>query len=119
MNTLTNDWEFWLDENILPIISKWLMNEINIKCTSFHTLKLNNTSDIDIYKTARDKKKVIIITKDSDFHGIVSWKGIPPKLIFLKLGNCSNKVLYEKLKAEIYDAIEQLIYRDLDIFEIK
>lgn len=119
MNTFTNDWEFWLDENISPIIAKWLMEEINIKCISFHFLKLNKTSYIEIYNLARSKEKVIIISKDSDFQGLVAWRGIPPKLIFLDFGNSSNKVFYEKLKNKIYDAIQQLIYGDLDIFEIK
>lgn len=119
MNTFTNDWEFWLDENISPIIAKWLMNEINIKCISFHFLKLNNTLDIEIYNLARSKDKVIIISKDIDFRELVAWKGIPPKIIFLEFGNCSNQLLYEKLKTKIYDAIQQLIYGDLDIFEIK
>ncbi|PWS30050.1 DUF5615 family PIN-like protein [Pedobacter paludis] len=118
MNTFTNDWEFWLDENISPIIAKWLMEEINIKCISFHFLKLNKTSDIEVYNLARSKEKVIVISKDSDFPELVAWKGTPPKVIFLKFGNCSNKKFYEKLKSKIYDAMEELIYGDLDIFEI-
>ena len=118
MNTFTNDWEFWLDENISPIIAKWLMDEINIKCISFHFLNLNKTQDIDVYNLARSKGKVIIISKDLDFRELLSWKGTPPKLIFLKFGNSSNKQIYQKLKSKIYDAMEELIYRDLDIFEI-
>jgi len=119
MNIFTNDWEFWLDENISPIIAKWLMDEINIKCISFHFLKLNTTSDIEVYNLARSKAKVVIVSKDSDFPEIVAWKGTPPKLIFLRFGNCSNKQFYDKLKSEIYHAMEELIYGDLDIFEIK
>lgn len=95
------------------------MDEINIKCISFHFLKLNKTADLEIYNLARSKEKVIIISKDLDFRELVSWKGTPPKLIFLEFGNCSNQLLYEKLKTKIYDAIQQLIYGDLDIFEIK
>ena len=53
----------------------------------------------------------------------LSWnccmEGTPPKLIFLWFGNCSNKQFYDKLKSEIYHAMEELIYGDLDIFEIK
>ena len=119
MNTFTNDCEFWLDENISPIIAKWLMDEINYKCISFYFLNLNKTSDIEVYNLARKKKKVIIISKDLDFRELGSWKGIPPKLIFLEFGNCSNKVLWFKLRAKIFDAIDQLIFGDLDIFDIK
>lgn len=118
MNTATNDWEFWLDENISPIISKWLMDEISIKCTSFHLLQYNQTPDLTVYHLASQKKKIIIILKDSDFRELVAWKGTPPKLISLEFGNCSSKELWFKLKAKIYDAIDQLIFGDLDIFDI-
>jgi len=73
---------------------------------------------IEIYNLAREKEHVIIISKDLDFREFVSWKGIPPKLIFLTFGNCSNKQLYERLKSKIYDVMDELIYGDLDIFEI-
>jgi predicted nuclease of predicted toxin-antitoxin system len=119
MTTFTNNWEFWLDENISPIISKWLMDEIKIKCSSFHFLSLNQTSDIDIYHLARNKGNVIIISKDEDYRELVAWKGPPPKLISIQFGNCSNKTFWKNLKAEIYDAIDKLIYGDLDIFDLK
>ncbi|WP_316849364.1 DUF5615 family PIN-like protein [Pedobacter agri] len=118
MNTFTSDWEFWLDEHISPIIAKWLMAEIHIKCVSFYLLEYIQTPDFKIYQLARQKGNVIIISKDNHFKGHVEWNGTPPKLIFLKIGNCSNKQFFEKLKTKIYDAIEQLIYGDLDIFEI-
>jgi len=119
MTTFTNNWEFWLDENISPIISKWLMDEINIRCCSFHLLKLSQTPDLEIYQLAKNKEEVIIISKDEDYRELVAWKGTPPKLISIQFGNCSNKIFWEKLKAKIYDAINKLIYGDLDIFDIK
>ena len=118
MNTFTNNWEFWLDENISPIIAKWLTDEINVNCISFHFLKFTKTPDVEVYERARSKKRVIIISKDSDFRELVAWRGTPPKLVFIKFGNCSNKKVYEQLKSKIYDAVEHLIYGDLDIFEI-
>lgn len=118
MNTFTNNWEFWLDEHISLIVAKWLMDEINIKCLSFHILKFSNTPDGEIYKIARGKEKVIIITKDIDFRELIAWKGTPPKLIFLKFSNCSNHEMFQRIKIKIYDAIQELIFGDLDIFEI-
>jgi len=89
-----------------------------MKLTSnvFHFIssKLSKTPDLEIYNLARTKERVIIISKDIDYRELVAWQGVPPKF-----GNCSNKVLWGKLKAEIYDAINKLIYGDLDIFDIK
>lgn len=95
------------------------MDEVKIKYSSYHFLKLNNTHDIEIYHLARNRDKVIIISKDEDYRAIVAWKGAPPKLIAILFGNFSNKTLWKKLKAEIYNAIDKLIYGDLDIFDIK
>lgn len=95
------------------------MDEINIRCCSFHLLKLSQTPDLEIYQLAKNKEEVIIISKDEDYRELVAWKGTPPKLISIQFGNCSNKIFWEKLKAKIYDAINKLIYGDLDIFDIK
>ncbi|MFD2286914.1 hypothetical protein GJU39_09200 [Pedobacter petrophilus] len=119
MITYLNDWEFWLDENISPIIAKWLMDEVKIKSVSFHTLKLNATPDELIYSIARKKDHIIIISKDIDFRELIAWKGTPPKLIAIEFGNSSNKIFWERLKSKIHEAISQLIYGDLDIFDIK
>ncbi|QPH40447.1 DUF5615 family PIN-like protein [Pedobacter endophyticus] len=119
MNIFTNEWEVWVDENTSPIIAKWLMEEIKIKCISFHYLKLNKIPDEDIYKLAKSKQKVIILSKDNDFRNLVSWKGSPPKLIAINLSNCSNRYLWQTLRSQIYDAIDSLIFGDLDIFDIK
>lgn len=95
------------------------MDEIRIKCSSFHFLKLNETPDTEIYQLARNRENVIIISKDEDYRELVAWKGTPPKLISIQFGNCSNKVFWKKLNSKIYDAIDKLIYGDLDIFDIK
>lgn len=95
------------------------MDEIRIKCISFHNMKLNKAQDLEVYELARVKTKVIIISKDFDFRELISWRGSPPKLIAIKLRNCSNKILWQHLKHQIYDALDNLIYGDLDIFDIK
>lgn len=77
MSTFTSNWEFWLDENILPVIAKWLMDEIKIKCVSFHILGLNNTSDIEIYNIGRKKVNVVIISKDNDFLDLYHGRELP------------------------------------------
>lgn len=72
----------------------------NIK--SSYTLQLNSLPDSVIYKLARDKGNVILISKDADFNELISRLGSLPKLITIKkkgiaiIGKCgtlSNLIL--------------------------
>jgi predicted nuclease of predicted toxin-antitoxin system len=36
-----------------------------------------------------------IVSKDSDFNNLVSYFGFPPKIIWLRRGNCSTKIIIE------------------------
>ena len=49
----------------------------------------------------------IIFTKDTDFQDNFLIKGAPPRILLLKLGNVSNKDLFEIIES-IYEKIEQL-----------
>ena len=48
---------------------------------------LDTATDAEIWQFAHEHKYTIV-TKDSDFNDIAVFKGIPPKIIWIKLGNC-------------------------------
>ena len=52
--------------------------------------------DENIWNYARENGH-IIITKDNDFLDILEMKGFPPKIVLVKTGNNSSKVLAELL----------------------
>ncbi|MCL2878825.1 MAG: DUF5615 family PIN-like protein [Treponema sp.] len=72
--------------------------------------------DLDIWKYARDNE-YIIITKDGDFQNLLEMKGFPPKIVLLKTGNNSSKVLMELL-VNIKPMIEDLLKSDFGLLEI-
>jgi predicted nuclease of predicted toxin-antitoxin system len=61
-------------------------------------LGLENSSDSEIWEFARDSN-FDIVTFDSDFYDLSVIRGIPPKIIWLRIGNTSTiniaKVLIE------------------------
>ena len=59
-------------------------------------LGMHSTDDLNIWKFAK-KEGFTIVTKDSDFNNLVSYFGFPPKVIWLRRGNCSTKVISELL----------------------
>jgi predicted nuclease of predicted toxin-antitoxin system len=52
---------------------------------------LERADDIDIWHFAQ-QHAFTIITKDSDMNDITALHGAPPKIIWLRIGNCSTSV---------------------------
>ena len=48
---------------------------------------LERGDDEDVWKYARDGNYVIV-TKDADFNDLSTLRGVPPKVVWLRVGNC-------------------------------
>jgi len=74
--------------------------------------------DAKIWQYAKDNGYTII-TRDNDFNDIIAIKGFPPKIIWLRTGNCSRKYTADLL-IRSKQAIESLYkspkYGLLEIF---
>jgi predicted nuclease of predicted toxin-antitoxin system len=81
-------------------------------------LKLDNSTDIDIWNYAR-VKDFVIVTFDSDFIDIATLKGAPPKIIWLRMGNASTDNIASLLRQKsniIKSFIEDDDSSSLEIF---
>lgn len=81
------------DENISWRIKKKLQKSFP---NSLHITDISNKllSDTFIWKYAKDNN-LMIVTFDEDFSDIQMFKGFPPKIIWLRCGNKTTKVLSE------------------------
>jgi predicted nuclease of predicted toxin-antitoxin system len=70
---------------------------------------LDHADDIDIWHFAQ-QHDFTIVTKDSDMNDITALRGAPPKLIWLRIGNCSTPVT-ESIIRKNHPLIEQF-HRD-------
>lgn len=93
VDPLNIEWEIWLDVHLSPVIAKWMHEFTGLSVKSAYTVKFYSLNDFEIYQRAQDRGNVILISKDSDFDELISRLGSPPKLIFLKTGNCDNRIL--------------------------
>ena len=59
------------------------------ECKHTSDLNLNDTDDSIIWEYAM-KNGYTIVTFDSDFFNLVSIKGCPPKLIWMRIGNTTT-----------------------------
>ena len=78
---------------------------------------LDKASDAEVWEFAK-KQNYTIVTKDSDFNDLVILKDIPPKVIWLKIGNC-RVVEIENILRENEKAIKLFLNtKDSAILEI-
>ena len=86
---------------------------------SAYILSLYELNDESIFRLAKENANIILISKDADFPELISRLGAPPKLIYLKIGNCDNRNLWNLLKPHIEEAIKTLTLTDISIVEIR
>ncbi len=100
------DLEFWIDNNLPPKMAKWLIDDFNVSAKSFLELGFQTMDDKEVFKLATIKINTIIITtKDIDFIKLSNLEIKTPKILYLNVGNISNK----KLKIIIYKSFKDVI----------
>jgi predicted nuclease of predicted toxin-antitoxin system len=93
------------DENLSPRLVQRLSNNFP-KSVHVHFVGLESEDDDKVWEYAR-KHQFTIVSKDSDFHEKSLLKGYPPKVIWIRRGNCTIKQIEEILLNHTAD-IEKL-----------
>lgn len=93
------------DENLSPR----LVNQLaDIYPGSAHVSSVGRGNALDkvVWEYAR-QNDFMVVTKDADFSEMSLVSGFPPKIIWIRRGNCSTRDI-EVLLRESYDAISAL-----------
>jgi predicted nuclease of predicted toxin-antitoxin system len=69
------------------------------------TAGLDQVPDEDVWLYAYEHD-CIIVTKDADFNDLSVFRGSPPKVIWLRIGNCTTKEIEHLLRSN-YDIINK------------
>jgi predicted nuclease of predicted toxin-antitoxin system len=93
------------DQNISPRLVS-LLDDIYPKTVHVSTIGLGKALDLEIWEYARDNDYMIVI-KDADFSELAVVRGFPPKVIWIRRGNCSTQEI-ESILRENYPAITAL-----------
>jgi predicted nuclease of predicted toxin-antitoxin system len=94
-----------LDQNLSPRLVQKLADlyPVSIHVTA---VGLDSALDKDVWQYAR-QNQLIIVSKDADFNELSLVWGTPPKVIWIRRGNCSTKTI-ETLLRDHYEAIHAL-----------
>lgn len=77
----------------------------------------HDESDLVIWGFAKENNKCIV-TNDTDFEDLLSFRGFPPKVIILKCGNQSNNNLEKLLIKNETNIKEFLENQEIGILEL-
>jgi predicted nuclease of predicted toxin-antitoxin system len=86
-----------LDNNLSPRLVERL-GELFAGCTHVARIQLDRATDHEVWEIARLNGHVIV-SKDSDFSDLSVLRGSPPKVIWLRLGNCTTEEAEAALRA--------------------
>ncbi len=94
-----------LDQNLSPRLVQLLHNDFP---ESIHVSEIGfaESNDRQIWQFAREQG-YLIVTRDSDFMEMSTLLGSPPKVIWIRLGNCPTNEILSILRLN-RDAIQEL-----------
>lgn len=78
---------------------------------------LECATDIDVWSYAR-RDGFTIVTKDSNFNDLIVLRGYPPKIVWLRLGNCTTRQIESTLRNSQQVILEFLRSSDTGILEL-
>lgn len=98
--------KIWIDAHLSPSIAAWInRNYSSVSATSFFKLGSVAKSDREIFFEAR-AERAIILTKDDDFVQLLEILGAPPCIIWLRIGNSTNRRVRKVLALRLTQALE-------------
>ena len=95
-----------LDENISPRAAIALL-ETYPETAHVRDVDLASATDEEVWSFAAEHG-FFIVSKDSDFHQLSFVRGFPPKVIWIRLGNCTTAQIIDLLlsRQKVLEAFE-------------
>lgn len=76
----------------------WRLRDLFKESRHVAELELAHASDFEIWAHAK-AHDFVIVTKDSDFNDIAVIQGFPPKVIWMRVGNCTTAQIEQHLRS--------------------
>jgi predicted nuclease of predicted toxin-antitoxin system len=97
---------FLVDAQLPPALARFL-SERGHEAVAVRELSLRDGEDDAIWEVAK-RGSYIVVTKDEDFARMALRLGPPPQVLWLRLGNATNKALLSWLEPILSDTLVAL-----------
>jgi predicted nuclease of predicted toxin-antitoxin system len=108
--------KLFIDENISHRIVK-LINQHFPDSIHVSSIRKKRFSDLDIWSYAKDND-FTIVTFDADFYEWQLILGVPPKVIWLRLGNTKTEIIVSELIESLYLIRNFISDKEIGLLEI-
>lgn len=89
------------DHNLSPRLVNRLA-QLFPESTHVYMLEMDQADDEEIWAYAQNNN-FTIVTRDSDYDGLLVLRGFPPKVIWIRRGNCSTTEIETILRSHLPD----------------
>ncbi len=93
------------DQNLSPHLVNYL-SDLYPGSNHVYPLGLDRVSDKEVWEYAR-REGFLVVTKDADFSDLCMLLGFPPKVVWIRRGNCKTSDI-EALLRNHYSDVEAL-----------
>jgi predicted nuclease of predicted toxin-antitoxin system len=97
---------FLIDAQLSPRLALWF-GEQGLSATAVRRLGLRDSDDGSIWNFAVAGNWTIV-TKDEDFVSRCRSDSNAPSVVWIRIGNCTNRALFERLKPILSEIIERI-----------
>ncbi len=87
------------DHNLSPRLVERLA-DLFPESTHVYTLGMDQADDREVWNYAQTND-LTIVTRDSDYNELLVVRGFPPKIIWIRRGNCSTKEIETILRSHL------------------
>ena len=108
--------KFLFDHNLSPRLVDRLA-DLFPQSVHVYQVDLAEAEDREIWEYAQ-KLEFIIVTRDSDYNDLIQMRGFPPKIIWIRRGNCSTAEIEDILRRHLQDIQTLEIDPDLGILTL-
>jgi predicted nuclease of predicted toxin-antitoxin system len=78
---------FWIDVQLDPKLAAWLGSRFGVIAKTLREVGLHNATDAELFEAGRRFQEIVIVSKDSDFADLVTRRGKPPQVLWLRIRN--------------------------------
>ena len=107
---------FLVDAQLPPSLAPWLTARGH-EAQAVREVGLRNASDSAIWKYAANNQ-CVVLTKDEDFVERTLRTKDGPSIVWLRIGNCTKRILFVWLEP-LLTAIVQQLHGDVRLVEVK
>lgn len=99
---------FWIDAQLDPTLAAWLGSQFRVVAKTLREVGLRDAMDIELFEAGRRFGDIVIVTKDGDFADLVTHRGKPPQVLWLRFTNRPTIAIQQLLSNSFPQALRLL-----------